>query len=66
MDPAKAASVLGLTVDALPDPQDPLGFMGIMDVIEQASITSAINEAWLIMGLITATALVGSAGHEPI
>jgi DHA2 family multidrug resistance protein len=66
LDPAKAASVLGLTVDALPDPQDPLGLMGIMDVIEQASITSAINEAWLIMGLITASALVVLLAMGPI
>ena len=58
VDPAKAASVLGLTVDELPDSQDPMGLLGIMDVIEQASITLAINEAWLVMGLITALGLV--------
>ena len=50
--------MLGLTADELPDPQDPTGLLGIMDVIEQASITSAINEAWLVMGAITAVALV--------
>jgi DHA2 family multidrug resistance protein len=66
LDPAKAASVLGLTVDALPDPQDPLGLMGIMDVIEQASITSAINEAWLVMAGITALALVVLLAMGPI
>ena len=58
LDPAKAASVLGLAVDELPDSQDPMGLLGIMDVIEQASITLAINEAWLVMGLITALGLV--------
>ena len=56
-DPAKAAGLLGLTLDELPDTEDPTGLMGIMDVIEQASITSAINEAWLVMGAITAVAL---------
>ena len=66
LDPAKAAATLGLTVDALPDPQDPLGLMGIMDVIEQASITSAINEAWLVMALITALALVVLLAMGPI
>jgi DHA2 family multidrug resistance protein len=66
LDPAKAASVLGLTVDALPDPQDPLGLMGIMDVIEQASITAAINEAWLVMAGITAVALVVLLAMGPI
>jgi hypothetical protein len=66
LDPAKAASVLGLTVDELPDPQDPMGLMGIMDIIQQASITSAINEAWLVMGVITATALVVLVAMGPI
>jgi len=66
LDPAKAASVLGLTVDELPDPQDPMGLMGIMDIVQQASITLAINEAWLIMGLITATALVVLLAMGPI
>jgi MFS transporter, DHA2 family, multidrug resistance protein len=66
LDPAKAAATLGLTVDALPDPQDPLGLLGIMDVIEQASITSAINEAWLVMGVITAMAVVVLQAMGPI
>ena len=66
LDPAKAAATLGLTVDALPDPQDPLGLMEIMDVIEQASITSAINEAWLVMAGITASALVVLLAMGPI
>ena len=57
-DPAKAATALGLTLDEMPDPQDPTGLMGIMDVIQQASLTSAINEAWLVMGGITAVALI--------
>ena len=57
-DPTKAAAALGLTVGDLPDPQDPTGLLGIMDVIEQSSITSAINEGWLVMGAITAVALV--------
>jgi MFS transporter, DHA2 family, multidrug resistance protein len=58
LDPTKAAAILGLTADELPDPQDPTGLLGIMDVIEQASITSAINEAWIVMAAITAVALV--------
>jgi DHA2 family multidrug resistance protein len=57
-NPTQAATALGITVDDLPDPQDPTGLLGIMDIIEQASITSAINEAWLVMGAITAAALV--------
>jgi DHA2 family multidrug resistance protein len=57
-DPTKAAAALGLPVGDLPDPQDPTGLLAIMDVIEQASLTAAINEAWLVMGTITAAALV--------
>jgi MFS transporter, DHA2 family, multidrug resistance protein len=66
LDPVKAASVLGLTLDELPDSQDPMGLLGIMDVIEQASITLAINEAWLVMGLITAMGLVVLLAMGPI
>lgn len=56
-DPAKAASALGIGVDELPDPLDPTGLMSIMDVIQQASLTSAINEAWIVLSAITAMAL---------
>jgi hypothetical protein len=56
-EPAKAASILGLAVDELPDSQDPMGLLGVMDVVEQASITLAINEAWVVLALITAMAL---------
>jgi DHA2 family multidrug resistance protein len=66
LDPAKAAIALGLTVDELPDSQDPMGLMGIMDIVQQASITSAINEAWLIMSVITAMALVVLLAMGPI
>ena len=66
LNPAKAAAILGLTVDALPDSQDPLGLMGIMDVIEQASITLAINEAWIVMAGITALALAVLLAMGPI
>lgn len=58
LDPAKAATVLGLALDELPNRQDPTGLLSIMDVIEQASITLAINEAWIVMSAITAVALV--------
>ncbi len=43
-----------------------MGLMGIMDVIQQASITSAINEGWIIMGAITALALVVLLAMGPI
>jgi MFS transporter, DHA2 family, multidrug resistance protein len=65
-DPAKAAGLLGLTPADLPDPGDPSGLMGIMDIIQQASLTLAINEAWLMLGGITALALVVLAVMGPI
>jgi MFS transporter, DHA2 family, multidrug resistance protein len=65
-NPAKAAGLLGLTAADLPDPQDPSGLMGIMDLIQQASLTLAINEAWLMLGGITALALVVLAVMGPI
>lgn len=65
-DPAKAAGLLGLSIDDLPDSEDPMGLMGIMDVIQQVSLTFAINEAWLVMSAITAVALVVLAVMGPI
>jgi hypothetical protein len=43
-----------------------MGLLGIMDIVQQASITSAINEGWLIMGAITASALVVLLAMGPI
>ncbi len=57
-NPGKAATQLGLNVTDLPDPEDPSGLIGIMDIIQQASLTLAINEAWLMLGGVTAMALV--------
>ena len=65
-DPAKAAGILGLTTADLPAPEDPSGLMGIMDIIQQASLTLAINEAWLMLSGITALALVVLAVMGPI
>ena len=52
-DPAAAASLLQITVDELPDADDPLGLLGVMDTIQEASVTLAVNEAWLMLGSIT-------------
>jgi MFS transporter, DHA2 family, multidrug resistance protein len=65
-DPAKAAGLMGLKMADLPDPQDPSGIMGIMDIIQQASLTLAINEAWLMMTGVTMLALVVVAVMGPI
>jgi len=56
--PAQAAPILGLPVSDLPDPDDAMGLISIMDSIQDASVTLAINEAWLIFAAITALAIV--------
>ena len=56
--PAEAARQMAIIVDDLPDPDDPLGLMGFMDIIQEASLTYAINEAWLMLGGVTILALV--------
>jgi MFS transporter, DHA2 family, multidrug resistance protein len=65
-NPSAAARLLGLATSDLPDPEDPSGLMGIMDIIEQASLTLAINEAWLMLSGITVLALVVLAVMGPI
>jgi len=65
-DPDKAADLLGLATADLPDPGDPSGLLGIMDSVEQASLTLAINEAWLMLAGITALAIVVLAVMGPI
>ena len=56
-DPARAAGLLGLAPDDLPAPDDPTGFMSIMDAIQDASLTMAINEAWILLAVVTALVL---------
>jgi DHA2 family multidrug resistance protein len=56
-DPDAAARLLGIGPDELPDPQDPMGLLGIMDTIQEASLTFAINEAWLMLSGLTLIAV---------
>ena len=57
-DPAAAARLLQITTDELPDPADPMGLLGVMDTIQEAAVTMAVNEAWLMMGGLTCLALI--------
>jgi len=57
-NPAEAAKLLGLNIDDLPDPDDALGLISIMDAVQDASLTMAINEAWLMLAGVTAFAVV--------
>lgn len=56
--PAEAARLMGVGVDELPAPGDAMGLMGFVDVIQEASLTLAINEAWLMLSGLTAVALL--------
>jgi DHA2 family multidrug resistance protein len=57
-DPTAAANLLGLSPDDLPDPGDAFGLMSIMDAVQDASLTMAINEAWMMLAAVTGLALV--------
>ena len=58
IDAAAAALRLGVTVEEMPDPDDPMGILSVMDAIQEASLTSAINEAWLMLAGLTVIALL--------
>jgi MFS transporter, DHA2 family, multidrug resistance protein len=57
VDPAKAAAMLGMPVEDLPLPDDSSGLLGIMDSIQGASLTMAINECWFMLGVMSLIAL---------
>jgi MFS transporter, DHA2 family, multidrug resistance protein len=56
-DPVAAAAMLGMTVGDLPTPDDSSGLLSIMDSIQGASLTMAINECWIMLGSICLIAL---------
>jgi hypothetical protein len=49
---------MAIGVSELPDPEDPTGLLGVMDTIQETALTMAVNEAWLLMGGLTCTALL--------
>jgi MFS transporter, DHA2 family, multidrug resistance protein len=48
-NPAAAAGYLGLDPGDVPAPDDAMGLLGIMDSIEPAALTLAINECWWLL-----------------
>ena len=56
-NPAAAATMLGMPLTDLPTPDDMSGLMGIMDSIQEASLTMAINEGWFMLGAVCLLAL---------
>ena len=57
-DPEAAARLLQITTDELPDPDDPMGLLGVMDTVQETAVTMAVNEAWLMLGAMTAVAVI--------
>jgi MFS transporter, DHA2 family, multidrug resistance protein len=56
-NPVAAAAMLGMPVTDLPGPDDSSGLLGIMDAIQGASLTMAINECWFMLGAVCLLAL---------
>ncbi len=66
-NPEAAAPILGLTPDQIPSPDDPMGIFGLMDVVQGASLTQAINECWWALAAVSLAALplLWYMGHVP-
>jgi DHA2 family multidrug resistance protein len=56
-DPPAAAAALGITPDSLPSPDDAMSMMGIMDLIQNTSLTMAINDCWWLLAAVALAAL---------
>lgn len=56
-DPAQGAALLHIPVADLPDREDPLGLLGIMDLVGEQALAMAINEAWLMLAGLSLLAL---------
>ena len=55
--PNLAAAAMGMKLDDLPSPDDAMGLMGIMEDIGHAALTGALNECWILLGLVSLLAL---------
>jgi MFS transporter, DHA2 family, multidrug resistance protein len=56
-DPGAAAAALGIPIDEVPGADDPTAMMSILDLVQAASLTQAINECWIVLGVVTLFAL---------
>ena len=56
-NPDAAAKLMGMDVGDLPEPGDPMGLMGIMDQIQAAGLTQAVNESWWMLSAVCLVAL---------
>ena len=56
-NPAEAASYLGIAPADMPAPDDAMGLLGIMETIEPAALTLAINDCWWLLAAVSLAAL---------
>jgi MFS transporter, DHA2 family, multidrug resistance protein len=54
--PELAAKIMGMAVADLPASDDAMGMMGIMDAVQGASLTLAINDCWMLLGFASLVA----------
>ncbi len=66
-NPGAAAPILGITPDQIPAPDDTMGVFGLMDTVQAASLTQAINECWWTLAGVSLLALpiLLVMGHVP-
>jgi DHA2 family multidrug resistance protein len=65
-NPDAAAKLMGVDVSELPAPGDPTGLMGIMDQVQAAALTQAVNESWWMLAGVCLLALPVLALLGPI
>jgi DHA2 family multidrug resistance protein len=56
-DPAQAGILLGISAAEVPAADDAMGLLAIMDLIEPAALTLAINECWWLLTAASLAAL---------
>jgi MFS transporter, DHA2 family, multidrug resistance protein len=66
-NPEAAAPILGISPDQIPAPDDTMGIFGLMDTVQAASLTMAINECWWTLAAVSLAALpiLWWMGHVP-
>jgi MFS transporter, DHA2 family, multidrug resistance protein len=65
-DPTRAAPLIGMAPEELPDAEDAMGLIGIMDQIQAAALTTSVNECWIMMTVVCGIALALTAFVGPL
>ncbi len=56
-DMAQAAKLLGISLKDMPSLDDAMGMISIQESVQQAGLTLAINDCWLLMGVVSLLAI---------